>query len=109
MFLQEVLLVAANLVVGLGHMHRNTNRIAKVSHSTRHRLANPPGRVGRELIATTVFKLVHRLHEPEVPFLNQVRHRETTIHITLGNGDHQTQIGFNHASLGLHQVRLSKL
>ena len=44
--LQELLLLTAQLVVGLRHMHRNANSVAEIRHRTGNRLTNPPSRIG---------------------------------------------------------------
>jgi hypothetical protein len=35
-------------------------------------LPDPPGRIGAEFIASLVFKFIHRFHQPDIPFLNEV-------------------------------------
>lgn len=107
--LQEVLLVTADLVVGLRHVDRNADGVAEVGHGTRDGLTDPPGRIGRELVASAILELVHSLHQTKVALLNQVGHRETAVDIALGDRDHQTQVRLDHAGLGLHEIRLRKL
>src|SRR5262249_54341369 len=63
---------ADQLVDGLDHVHRNTDRSSLVSNCARDRLTNPPRRVRRELVAATILELVHRLHQADIAFLNQV-------------------------------------
>src|SRR5262249_58405084 len=41
-------------------------------------LADPPGRVGAELVAAAILVLVHGPHQACVPFLDQVRSEEHT-------------------------------
>ena len=42
-------------------------------------LADPPRRVGRELVAAAVFELVHRLHQADVAFLDQVEELQAAV------------------------------
>ena len=53
-------------------MHRNANRAGLVSERASDRLADPPGRVGREFVAFGVVKFINRLEETEVPFLDKI-------------------------------------
>src|ERR1700732_841214 len=46
---------AQQLVDGLNHVHRDTDGTALVGNGTRHRLANPPRRVSRKLVAALIF------------------------------------------------------
>ena len=70
-------------------MHRNTNRITVVGDRTRYSLTHPPRGIGSELVAASVFKLVHSLHQTQIAFLNEVRHGQAAIDVTLGNRDDQ--------------------
>ena len=54
------------------HVHRHADRAALVGNRPGDRLANPPGGVGRELVAAGVLELVDRPHQAGVAFLNQV-------------------------------------
>src|SRR4051812_16771207 len=51
------------LVDGLDHVDRDTDRPRLVGDCTGDRLADPPRRVGRELVAAAVLELVDRLHQ----------------------------------------------
>src|SRR5271170_907559 len=57
-FLFELAGGAQELVHALVHVHRNTNGAGLVGDGARDGLANPPGCVGGELVATPVFELV---------------------------------------------------
>ena len=61
----------------LNHMHRNPNRPPLVRNRPRDGLPYPPGRVGGKLKPPPVLKLVHRLHQPDVPLLDQVQGSES--------------------------------
>src|SRR3989338_3948190 len=87
------------LVDRLDHMHRDTDGPRLVGNGASDRLANPPGGVSRELVAATVFELVHRLHQADVAFLDQVEELQAAVGVLLGDGDHQTQVRFDHLFL----------
>src|SRR5690606_39626475 len=70
-------------------------------------LANPPGGIGGELVTATVFELVHGLHQADVAFLDQVEELQATVGVFLGNGNHQTQVGFHHFLLGAAGFRFT--
>ena len=55
-----------------------------VGQPTLDRLADPPGRVRRELEASLVLELVDRTHEPGVALLDQVQQRHAAVHVLLG-------------------------
>ncbi|MNQ65753.1 hypothetical protein D3C85_802180 [compost metagenome] len=87
-------------------MHRNTDGAGLVGDRASDRLTDPPGGISRELVTTTVFELVYRFHQTDVAFLDQIEELQATVGVLLGDGDHQTQVGFNHlflraAGLGL--------
>src|SRR5690606_10054670 len=99
-FLQHLARDAVELVDRLDHVHRDTDGARLVGDRAGDRLANPPGGVGRELVTATVFELVHRLHQADVAFLNQVEELQPAVGVLLGNRDHQTQVGLAHFLLG---------
>ena len=53
-------------------MHRDADGARLVGDRAGDGLADPPRGVGRELVAAAVFELVHRLHQADVAFLDQV-------------------------------------
>src|SRR5207247_2027398 len=42
-----------------------------------------------------VVELLNSAEEPDIAFLNQVRERKTTVHVSPGDAHHQPQIGFD--------------
>ena len=56
----------------LDHVNRDADRPRLVGDRPRHRLADPPGRVGRELVAAPVVELLDRPDQPQRPLLDQV-------------------------------------
>ena len=65
------------------------------------RLTDPPGGIGRELVAALVLELVHRLHQPDVAFLNQVEELEAAVGVLLGDRYDQAQVRLGELALGL--------
>ena len=81
-------------------MHRNTDGARLVGNRAGNRLANPPCRISRKFVATTIFELIHRLHQTDIAFLNQIKELQTTVGVFFGNGNHQAQVRLNHFLLG---------
>src|SRR5664280_1665544 len=98
---------ANQLVNGLDHVHRNADGARLIGDCAGDGLANPPRRIGRELIAAAVFELVHGLHQADVALLNQVEELQAAIGVLLGDGHHQPQVGFDQLPLGVFGVHVA--
>jgi hypothetical protein len=70
------------------------------------RLADPPGRVGRELEALAVVELLGRSHEAQRALLDQVQERETLVAVVLGDRDDEAEVGLDHLLLGVEVAAL---
>ena len=81
-------------------MDGNTDCAGLVGDGTGDGLTNPPGGVGGELVAFGVVEFFHGFDEPQVSFLNQVQELHAAAHIALGDGYHQTQVGFGQLLFG---------
>ena len=81
------------LVDLLGDVHRKPDDPALLGDAPGDRLANPPGRVGRELEALGVVELLHRADQAGVAFLNQVQQRHLRPPVLAGDRDDQPQVG----------------
>ena len=81
-------------------MDRDTDRSRLIRNRSRNRLTNPPGRIGRKLVALAVIKFFNRFDQTQVAFLNQIQEQHTTAHITLCNADNQTQVGLRQTLFG---------
>ncbi len=81
-------------------MYRDTDSSCLVSNRPGDRLSDPPGRVGRELVAATVLKLIHRFHQADVAFLNQVKELKTPVGVLFGDRDDKTQVCLDHFFFG---------
>ena len=90
-------------------MDRDADRSRLVGERTGDRLADPPGRVGRELEALAVVELLRRAHEAERPLLDQVQERQSLVAVVLGDRDDQTQVGFDHLLLRVEVAALDPL
>ena len=82
-------------------MNRYANGARLIGNGAGNGLTNPPSGVSGEFVATTVFKLVDRLHETNVAFLDEVQELQSTVGVFFGNGNHQAQVGLNHLPLGV--------
>ncbi len=105
--LQHLARHAVELVDGLDHVHRNPDGARLIGNRAGDRLTNPPGGVGRELVAAAVLELVHRLHQTDVALLDQVQELQPAVGVLLGDGDHQTQVGLDHLLLGPARLGLA--
>src|SRR6516225_6656867 len=66
---------AYDLVDSFNHVNGHTDGARLILKRAADRLPNPPGSVGREFEATSIFELVDGLHQADVAFLNQVEER----------------------------------
>src|SRR5579863_8797921 len=106
-FLQNLTRDAVHLVDRFDHVNRNPDRARLVRDRTRDRLANPPRGVRRELVAAAIFELVHRLHQTDVAFLNQIEELQATVRVLLRDRDHETQVRLGHFALRLTRLQLA--
>src|SRR5207249_1629139 len=95
------------LVDGLDHVHGDADRARLVGDRSRDRLADPPGRVRRELVAAAILELVDGLHQPNIAFLDQVQELKTSIGIFFRDRDDQPEIRLDHLLLGLGRLDLA--
>src|SRR5450631_1157430 len=97
------------LVDRLDHVDRDADRPGLIGDGPGDRLPDPPGGVGRELVAALVLELVDRLHEADVPLLDQVEELQPAVGVLLGDGDHEAQVGLDQLRLGLLSRSLAVL
>src|SRR4029450_4495893 len=81
------------LVDGLDHVHRDPDGAGLVRDGPGDGLADPPGGVGRELVAAAVLELVDGLHQTDVAFLDQVEELQAPVGVLLGDRDDEPQAG----------------
>ena len=99
--LDELAAGADELVNRLDHVHGDANGARLVGDSAGNGLADPPGRVGGELVAAAPLEFVHGLHQTDVAFLNQVEELKAAVGVFLGDGNDQAKIGLDQFFLGL--------
>src|SRR6266540_2350621 len=107
--LQELALDADQLVDRLDHVHRDADGARLVGDGPGDRLADPPGRVRRELVALGVVELLDRADEAEVALLDQVEEQHAAAHVALGDRDDQAEVGLDQLLLGELAVALDPL
>src|SRR4051794_20450376 len=95
----QLALRAHDLVQLLDDVHRHADRARLVGERTRHRLADPPGRVRRELEALAPVEFLRRAHQPDRAFLDQIEERQTLVAIALRDRHDQAKIGLDHGLL----------
>ena len=88
-------------------MHRDADGAGLIGDGAGDGLANPPGGVGRELVAAAVLELVDRLHEADVALLNEVEELQAAVGVLLRDGDDEAQVGFDQLALGLLGVHVA--
>src|SRR5213592_2287160 len=81
--LDELALDVDDLVQLLDHVHRDPDRPRLVRDRARDRLADPPRRVGRELVALAVVELLHGADQAERALLDQVEERQPAAEVRL--------------------------
>ena len=98
---------AGQLVDRLDHVHRDADRPRLVGDGAGDRLPDPPGGIGRELVAAAVLELLHRLHQADVPLLDQVEELQAAVGVLLGDRHHEPEIGHYQFFLGPLAGRLA--
>ena len=98
---------ANQLVDRLDHVHRDADGAGLVGDGAGDGLANPPGGVGRKLVAAAPLELVHGLHQADVAFLNQIEELQAAVGVFLGDGNHQAEVGLDQFFLGLLGFRFA--
>ena len=100
-FLHERARRPDQLVDRLDHVHRDPDGARLVGNRAGDGLADPPRRVGRELVAAPVLELVDRLHQADVAFLDQVEELQAAVRVLLRDGHDQAEVGLDQFLLGL--------
>jgi hypothetical protein len=98
---------ADELVDGLDHVHRDADGPRLVRDGAGNRLADPPGRIGREFVTAAVLKLVHRLHQADVAFLDQVEELQSAVGVLLRDRHDQPKVGLDQLALGALRVHVA--
>jgi hypothetical protein len=90
-------------------VHGYADGAALVGDAPGDRLTDPPGGVGRELVAPAVVELLDRPHEAEIALLDEVEQGDAAADVALGDRHHETQIGLGELAPGFGVVPLDPL
>jgi hypothetical protein len=83
--------------------------VRALSASARDRLADPPGRVGRELVAAPPVELLDGADQPERPLLDQVEERQPLVAVVLRDRDDEAEVRLDHPLLRAQVAALDLL
>src|SRR5581483_7331331 len=100
---------AAELHAALLDVNRDADRAGLVRDRTLAGLADPPGRVGRELVALPPVELLDRAVEADHAVLDQVEQRHAVTLVALRDRDDEPQVGVDHALLRREVAALDTL
>src|SRR6266566_3452165 len=100
---------AAELLLALDDVHGHADRARVVGDGALHRLADPPGRVSRELVATPPVELLDCAVQAERPLLDQVQERHAEAPVALCDRNDQAEVRLDHATLRGHVAALDRL
>ena len=75
-------------------MNRNTDGSRLIGDCSCDCLTDPPCRIGTEFVTFTIIKFLDSFDQAKVTFLNQIQEQHTTSHVSFGNADYQTEVGF---------------
>src|SRR5690242_18521816 len=95
----ELALGADDLVELLDDVDGHPDRAPLVCERPRDCLPDPPGRVGRELVALAPVELLGGAHETDRAFLDQIEEREALVAVALRDRDDEAEIRLDHLLL----------
>ena len=102
--LEHLALDTRKLVDDLDHVHRDADRTRLVRHRAGDRLTNPPGGVGRELVALRIIELFDGADEAQVALLDQVQELHTAPGVALGQRHNESKVRLEQVVLRLLTV-----
>src|SRR5215210_568919 len=106
---RQVAVGARDLPLALADVHREPDRAALVREAALDCLADPEGRVRRELVALAPVELLRRADQAENALLDQVEERQLVALIALRERHHQAEVRVHHALLRLEVSALDPL
>ena len=83
----------------LDHVGRNMNRLGGIEQRSLDGLFDPPRGICGESRALCRIETFNCADETNIAFFDQVWQRYPAVHISLGNRDHQSEIGSDHPIL----------
>src|SRR6188474_2509795 len=98
---------ADQLVDRLDHVDRDADGARLVRNRAGDRLADPPRRIRRELVAAAVLELVDGLHQADVAFLDQIEELQAAVGVLLGDRHDEAEVGFDQLLLRLLGLRFA--
>ena len=107
--LHQLALDAVQLVDRLDHVHGHADRARLVGDAARDRLADPPRRVGRELVAAAPVVLLDGAHEADVALLDEIEEEHAAADVALRDRHHEPQVGLDQLPAGRRVVALDAL
>src|ERR1035441_1772043 len=99
-FLLQFARCPQELVHAFVHVHRDADGAGLVGDGAGYGLPDPPRGVGRKLVTAAIFELVGGAHEADIAFLDQVQEVKSAVHVFLGNGDDQAEVGLDQVLFG---------
>src|SRR5262249_52349946 len=97
---------ALDAVVRIQHMNRDAYCPALVGERAADRMPYPPRGVRRKAITAGMVEPLDRLHEADVPLLNQIDEWKAPAVVTARNGHHQSQVRLD--ELVFHDARVDR-
>ena len=82
-------------------MHGQANGLGLIGQGAFDGLLDPPGAIRGELAAFGGVKPLHRLHQPDIAFADQIQQRQADPLVVPGDLHDQPQIGLDHLLAGL--------
>src|SRR6184192_1269371 len=107
--LDELALDVHDLVQLLDHVDGDPDRPRLVGDRPRDRLPNPPGRIGRELVALTIVKLLDGANQAERALLDKVEEAQAAPEVRLRDRDNEAEVRLYHLRLRRHLAALDPL
>ena len=93
----------------LERVHGNADRAGVVGDRALDRLADPPGSIRREFVASSPVELLDRSVEPDRAFLDQIEEGQAETAVALGDRDDEAEIALDHPMLRLDVAALDSL
>src|SRR5256714_5166411 len=95
----QLALGARDLLLALDDVDRDADRARLVGHAALHRLADPPGRIGRELEALAPVELLGGADQADHALLDQIAERDSLRLVAAGDRHDQPEGRRDHALL----------